>query len=265
MVAQRTIVHLVRHGEVENPAGLLYGRLPDYHLSELGREMADRVAEDLRGRDIVHLRCSPLERAQETMEPIAEALGLPVTTDGRVIEAANYLEGLKVSFGETAREPAQLVVLPQPAQAHLGRAVHRDRRPDAAGYARCRRSGRRARGRHRLPSAADLDGPVRRRGPPPGPRPAQAAVHPGQRHLVHLPGRPGHLGELPRAGGRSAQAAPDQEVRRGGVATYGPKAYAAAGRPASVCLLLTACAGTGADSRARTRQRAGVSRCRAGG
>ena len=101
MVAQRTIVHLVRHGEVENPAGLLYGRLPDYHLSELGREMARRVAEDLRGRDIVHLRCSPLERAQETMEPIAEALGLPVTTDGRVIEAANYLEGLKVSFNQT--------------------------------------------------------------------------------------------------------------------------------------------------------------------
>jgi broad specificity phosphatase PhoE len=53
----------------------------------------------------VHLRCSPLERAQETMEPIAGALGLPVTTDGRVIEAANYLEGLKVSFGQTARSP----------------------------------------------------------------------------------------------------------------------------------------------------------------
>ena len=105
MVAQRTIVHLVRHGEVENPAGLLYGRLPDYHLSELGREMADRVAEDLRRRDVVHLRCSPLERAQETMEPIARALSLPVTTDGRVIEAANYLEGLKVSFGQTARSP----------------------------------------------------------------------------------------------------------------------------------------------------------------
>ena len=50
--------------------------------------MAHRVDEDLRGRDIVHLRCSPLEGAQETMETIAEALGQPVTTDGRVIEAA---------------------------------------------------------------------------------------------------------------------------------------------------------------------------------
>jgi broad specificity phosphatase PhoE len=99
-------VHLVRHGEVYNPTGLLYGRLPDYHLSELGRQMADRVAEHLRGRDVVHLRCSPLERAQETMEPIAAALGdLPVTTDGRVIEADNYLQGLKVTASGLARRP----------------------------------------------------------------------------------------------------------------------------------------------------------------
>ncbi len=105
MAGQRTIVHLVRHGEVHNPAGLLYGRLPDYHLSDLGREMAQVVADDLRSRDIVHLRCSPLERAQETMEPIADALGLPVSIDGRVIEAANYLEGLKVSFPGLLRRP----------------------------------------------------------------------------------------------------------------------------------------------------------------
>ena len=57
---------------MHNPAGLLYGRLPDYHLSELGRQMAELVADDLRARDITHLRCSPLERAQETMEPLAD-------------------------------------------------------------------------------------------------------------------------------------------------------------------------------------------------
>lgn len=103
MSQNRTIVHLVRHGEVYNPAGLLYGRLPDFHLSELGRQMAQRVTEDLRGRDIVHLRCSPLERAQETMAPLAEALDLPVTTDGRVIEAENRLEGRQVSAANLVR------------------------------------------------------------------------------------------------------------------------------------------------------------------
>ncbi len=101
----RTVVHLVRHGEVDNPTGLLYGRLPDYHLSDLGRAMALRVAEDLAGRDIVHLACSPLERAQETMAPLAERLGLPVTTDERVIEAGNQLQGRKVTLGAILRNP----------------------------------------------------------------------------------------------------------------------------------------------------------------
>ena len=105
MPPQRTILHLVRHGEVFNPAGVLYGRLPDYHLSDVGREMAERVARDLGERDIVHLRCSPLERAQETMAPLAAELGLPVTLDGRVLEAENYLQGLKVSFPSTLRSP----------------------------------------------------------------------------------------------------------------------------------------------------------------
>ena len=103
--AVRTTVHLVRHGQVYNPTGLIYGRLPDYHLSDTGRAMADLVAEHLRGRDVVHLRCSPLERAQETMEPIVDVYGLPVTTDGRVIEADNYLEGVKVTLAGTLRRP----------------------------------------------------------------------------------------------------------------------------------------------------------------
>ncbi|MFC7624595.1 histidine phosphatase family protein [Microlunatus sp. GCM10028923] len=98
----KTIVHLLRHGEVHNPDGVLYGRLPGFHLSDRGRQMADRVAETLRDHDLTHLRCSPLERAQETMRPQLEFHDLPVITDGRVIEAENYLEGSVVSFGASS-------------------------------------------------------------------------------------------------------------------------------------------------------------------
>lgn len=119
----RTVVHLVRHGEVHNPAGLLYGRLPDYHLSERGVQMAAKVAEHLRGRDVVHLRCSPLERAQETMEPIAAAFGLPVLTDGRVIEAENLLEGKVVNFtGATLRSPRNWWYFRNPLRPTWGEA-----------------------------------------------------------------------------------------------------------------------------------------------
>lgn len=95
-----TRVHLLRHGEVHNPDGVLYGRLPGYHLSERGRAMAERVAKHVADRDITHLVSSPLERAQETAAPIAAELDLPVVTDERVIEAGNVFEGLTFGVGD---------------------------------------------------------------------------------------------------------------------------------------------------------------------
>ncbi len=119
----RTIVHLVRHGLVENPGGTLYGRLPDYHLSELGREMTLKAAEFLADRDVTHLRCSPLERAQESMEPIAARYPLPVTIDGRVIEAGNLLEGQLVSLGGPAmRNPKNWWLFRNPLRPTWGEA-----------------------------------------------------------------------------------------------------------------------------------------------
>ncbi|NYD56566.1 broad specificity phosphatase PhoE [Nocardioides marinisabuli] len=97
-----TIVHLLRHGEVHNPEGVLYGRRDGFHLSDLGRRMADRVAEQIGHRDIVHVRSSPLERAQETGRPLAATLGLDIVTDERVIESANVFEGEQFGPGKNA-------------------------------------------------------------------------------------------------------------------------------------------------------------------
>jgi len=102
-----TTVHLLRHGEVHNPEGVLYGRRDGYLLSERGREMARVVAEAIAERDITHLVASPLERAQETARPLAEARGLQVVTDERVIESANVFEGERFAAGGNAlRNPA---------------------------------------------------------------------------------------------------------------------------------------------------------------
>lgn len=106
-MTEKTVVHLMRHGEVHNPDGVLYGRLPDYHLSDLGKQMAERVAESLTGRDITHLVVSPLERAQETAQPAAAALGLDIHTDDRVIEAANRFEGKTFGVGDGALKRPQ--------------------------------------------------------------------------------------------------------------------------------------------------------------
>jgi broad specificity phosphatase PhoE len=98
-VSARTTVHLLRHGEVHNPTGVLYGRLPGFHLSELGQRMAQRVAESIGDRDITHVVASPLERAQETARPMALARGLDIVTDARAIESSNVFEGRRFSLG----------------------------------------------------------------------------------------------------------------------------------------------------------------------
>jgi broad specificity phosphatase PhoE len=93
------VVHLVRHGEVYNPDRVLYGRLPGFGLSPRGIEQAELAARYLAERDISYVVSSPLERAQQTAQPLARKLGLPVAVDERLIEAANYLEGKPVAGG----------------------------------------------------------------------------------------------------------------------------------------------------------------------
>ncbi len=96
----QTTVHLLRHGEVFNPDRILYGRLPGFGLSDLGIAQAKLAAEFLAARDIGYLVCSPLERAQQTAEPLADALGRDVAIDERLIEAANALEGRQIAGGK---------------------------------------------------------------------------------------------------------------------------------------------------------------------
>jgi broad specificity phosphatase PhoE len=99
-VSTRTVVHLLRHGEVFNPSGVLYGRLPGFRLSELGEQMAVRAAEALEHRDVTVVVSSPLERAQQTATPVAAKHDLRVSIDDRIIEAANVFEGSRVGVGD---------------------------------------------------------------------------------------------------------------------------------------------------------------------
>ncbi|MEE3851413.1 histidine phosphatase family protein [Gordonia sp. LSe1-13] len=93
---------MMRHGEVHNPEGILYGRLPGFRLSDTGRVQAHKVADTLADHDIAAVFASPLQRAQETATPIAGGHGLEVVTNDELIEADNVFEGLKVSVGDGA-------------------------------------------------------------------------------------------------------------------------------------------------------------------
>ncbi|BDZ45909.1 histidine phosphatase family protein [Naasia aerilata] len=95
-----TRLHLVRHGEVANPGKVLYGRLPGFGLSDRGREMAARASEALAelGRPVSRILSSPLERAVESAEPIAQRFGLEIEKREGLIEAMSHLEGGQYSM-----------------------------------------------------------------------------------------------------------------------------------------------------------------------
>jgi broad specificity phosphatase PhoE len=102
-----TVVHLLRHGEVHNPDGVLYGRLPGFALSQLGVAQARLAAEWLAGRPIRHIVTSPLERARQTAQPLVETVHVEPDVDERLTEAANFLQGRPVAGGRNLfRDPA---------------------------------------------------------------------------------------------------------------------------------------------------------------
>ncbi len=146
-MAEETRVHLVRHGEVYNPDGVLYGRLPGFRLSDRGEQQAIAVADALADRDIVAVIASPLQRAQETAAPIAARHNLPVDTDPDLIESTNILEGRGVSPGDGVwRDPRVWWHLRNPFTPSWGEPYRQiaDRMVTAVDKARARAAGHEA-------------------------------------------------------------------------------------------------------------------------
>jgi broad specificity phosphatase PhoE len=146
-MAEQTRIHLVRHGEVYNPEGVLYGRLPGFHLSDKGIQQAQAVAEALADCDIAAVIASPLQRAQETAAPIAARHGLSVDTDADLVESANFFEGRRIGPGDGAwRDPRVWWQLRNPFTPSWGEPYNQvaARMATAVGKARARAAGREA-------------------------------------------------------------------------------------------------------------------------
>ncbi|MEO6825980.1 MAG: histidine phosphatase family protein [Microbacteriaceae bacterium] len=120
MVASQ--VHLVRHGEVFNPDGVLYGRRSGFGLSELGKRMAQAAADDLvaRHRSVAALFASPLQRTRESAQPIAAAFEIPTAIDDRLIEPTNHFEGMVMRVA--LRSPANWPFMVNPMRPSWGEA-----------------------------------------------------------------------------------------------------------------------------------------------
>ena len=113
---------MVRHGEVDNPNGVLYGRLPNFALTALGRQMAEASATELASSkaNITRLFSSPLLRTLQSARPISEELNLSVSTENQIIEPTNIFEGKKVGLATVSANPAYLLKLYNPFQPSWG-------------------------------------------------------------------------------------------------------------------------------------------------
>lgn len=114
------LIRLVRHGEVHNPDGILYGRIPGFRLSGLGERMAQAAADSLAGHPVVALYASPLQRTQESALPWSVDFGLDIRTDERVIEPTNWFEGRTFAFPAALADPRAWPKLVNPLRPSWG-------------------------------------------------------------------------------------------------------------------------------------------------
>jgi probable phosphoglycerate mutase len=77
---------LIRHGENDFVGKRLAGRLPGVHLNDKGRQQSESLKEMLLKAPLKAIYSSPLERAMETAQPLADSLELPVTPHPGLLE-----------------------------------------------------------------------------------------------------------------------------------------------------------------------------------
>lgn len=139
------LVHLLRHGLVDNPRRIVYGRMRGWRLSDAGRRQAEAAARRLRQRPIAAVYSSPLERALETAEVVASSIGVPVVVREDLTESglAARWEGLSWRDVKSARRaewqtylerPLEMRDVPEPLEA-LGARMERAVRDIAAAHA----------------------------------------------------------------------------------------------------------------------------------
>jgi len=93
-----TTIHFIRHGEVHNVGDLFYGRLPRYPLNDRGRFQAQQAANHLAQASVRAVFASPLLRARQTADIIANWMGgIPVSYSHLILECHTPYDGWPVS------------------------------------------------------------------------------------------------------------------------------------------------------------------------
>jgi len=101
----KTTIYFLRHGEVHNPKKILYGRLPGFHLSCQGQKRIKNVAGQFTDKDINYLYSSPMLRARQTANILAERLKLTIKISRLLNEVKLIFAGLPLEEFRSRFQP----------------------------------------------------------------------------------------------------------------------------------------------------------------
>ncbi|MBJ6123975.1 histidine phosphatase family protein [Microvirga splendida] len=99
-----TTFFLVRHATHDRVGTVLCGRMPGVHLGAFGKAQAERLAARFANENVAGIHTSPLERAVETSEPIADRLGQPLEVCEGIAEI-DFGAWSGTSFEALAQDP----------------------------------------------------------------------------------------------------------------------------------------------------------------
>ena len=91
-----TTITFLRHGSVENPQNILYGRIPGFTLSEKGKKEVAKTAEILSKQGISQIYTSPMKRARQTAAIIGKKTGIDPQVCYLLTEVRLFCQGMSI-------------------------------------------------------------------------------------------------------------------------------------------------------------------------
>lgn len=93
-----TTIYFLRHGEVYNPEGIIYARLPYFGLSNLGKKQLKQTATFLSDKNVESIYSSPLTRTIQSAGIIKKILNLEtIHISKEILEVKTSYQGKKFS------------------------------------------------------------------------------------------------------------------------------------------------------------------------
>lgn len=89
----KTVIYLVRHGEYENPAGIMPSRLKGFPLSSRGKRDMEQSSRLLQNAGIAVIYASPILRTKQSARILSQKCGVPVVFTKSLLEV--YAPGIQ--------------------------------------------------------------------------------------------------------------------------------------------------------------------------